>query len=696
MLNIPNNPVKEFSVVSECYELLGATDSETNTENYFKNEWLLKRASSNAPLREARIRSFKPLTRLTPYHVIPTATITIRPYIFNYDPDYRFPTNEISNDYKLYNAFIFSQNIGDMEMKIANEKSYTINLTASLKTTTQNINNVLTEYFRQFVQEDATFDFSNGSTIHNYISDYNQTCQGVEELISYSPPTGYTIQSMKPIRNGYFAYALSNDSSGTTTAICICKPQELASQTLAPLSIASSGEDIVGGASDKSDCSGHSVIITPHYLIQLDKRTNTITYKSSTTSNYNWFLCASNDREIMVSEKTVAGTFEVVSFLVQDWNVVQIDNTHMMSALCGFNDKFIFTTGSGSNCKFYITDKLFSSVQELEISDWVSGSNMTIHNLDVINGISGSYVIAYDDDHYKLYFIESTTIIDPETEQPTTSWKYNGVREIVSYNNQPPTHCQSSVISCANYNGYSQIWEYQKDNVSGGVKISEVQDGDGKLAVSGGWYGAIAANATKYIIINKEEDDAHVLTIDDYLNMFSFPLTQIDILRLHYDEEETQYDRIVYSHNLSIPLTEKLLIFNVEITTSPYALIYSRAMEEIINDIQNIDITNYYLNQKNYFISISEDYEEAYDLISSSSGNYYINLCSPHMNNISNIIYNTYTEANVVFKTIDSLPSANYLTVYLTRPDGTKPPIEELKNNFSAIYVEIDYIYEKV
>ena len=74
MLNIPNNPVKEFSVVSECYELLGATDGETNTENYFKNEWLLKRASSNAPLREARIRSFKPLTRLTPYHVIPTAT----------------------------------------------------------------------------------------------------------------------------------------------------------------------------------------------------------------------------------------------------------------------------------------------------------------------------------------------------------------------------------------------------------------------------------------------------------------------------------------------------------------------------------------------------------------------------------------------------------------------------------------------
>ena len=66
------------------------------------------------------------------------------------------------------------------------------------------------------------------------------------------------------------------------------------------------------------------------------------------------------------------------------------------------------------------------------------------------------------------------------------------------------------------------------------------------------------------------------------------------------------------------------------------------------------------------------------------------------MNNISNIIYNTYTEANVVFKRIDNMPSANYLTVYLTKPDGTKPTIEELKNIFSAIYVEIDYIYDRV
>ena len=174
--------------------------------------------------------------------------------------------------------------------------------------------------------------------------------------------------------------------------------------------------------------------------------------------------------------------------------------------------------------------------------------------------------------------------------------------------------------------------------------------------------------------------------------MFSEAMTQIDIVKLHYDEEDDK----LFGHCLMIPLTRKLLMFNIEIDTAPYSLISTRTMSELQDNILQLDDTGTYLNTDNDYITTPDDYEDQFNNLAQIGGNYYINLCSPHMNNISHIIYNTYTEANVVFKTIDSLPSANYLTIYLTEPNGTIPTIEELKNNYNAIYVEIDYIYERV
>ena len=684
-MQIPgNDTLVPYTVVSESYELLRATTTETNTEKYYKDEWMLKRASSNAPLREARIRSFKPLTRNQPYHVIPTADITIRPYVFNFDPDYRYTTNEISNDFNLYNAIIFSQNIGDMELELAQSKSYTTNVAPSLETTRTNINNTLNEYFRQF-NDNGTFDFSNG-TVHNYITNFDQGVIGIGTLTNYSPPTGYTITSMVPVRNGFYAYELTSDG-GTSVAYAVEKPMNLAASTrLYPLAIASS--TITEAVCDKADCaSGHVVIIRPDQLIIIDIDQDKIS-NIPAEPNYSWKHCACNDREILVHTSYLSNYH---TYMLSNFSLVNVNNTYAISAIAGYNDKFIFASGIGATLKIYLTDKAFQDVNELVIEDWTPGTNATIYQFDVVNGIKSTYIVAWDEDHYRHYFIEANTTLNQTTKLLETTYKSNGYVESGSYNNSHVSHCKSNFVYCRNYSGYSQVWGFTKtgENID---KIGGDLSEGGTLTVSGGWYACIAATTSKYIELIPDQDDSHVLTISDYLNEFSFTLTQIPILNVHYSETE----KLLYGHNLIIPLTQKCLIFNVEISTTPYSLIFTRVMEELTNDIINLDENNYYLNIYNNYITVSEDYEREYEYISALASNYYINLCSPHMNNISNIIYNTYTEANVVFKRIDNMPSSNYLIVYLTKPDGTKPTIEELKNIFSAIYVEIDYIYDKV
>lgn len=689
-LTIPTNDTKPYSVVSECYELLRATTKQTNTEQYFKNQWLLYRASSNAPLREARVRSFKPLKRNEPYHIVPTGEISIIPYVLDYDPDYRYTMSETNPNYHLYNAIINSQSVGDVELPIT-KQTYTFNLNASLKTTKDGINSLLKSYFQQFADE-GTFDFSDG-TNHNFITNYNQ---GIDNtlgiLTSYSPPAGYTISYMKPLRNGLFVYEMTNDG-GTTSTFAISKPADLASKTSNDMyKIEVAPAEILDCATNKPDARERTVIITASQMVVIDSNLHQVR-NIAAPNNKVYKEVACNDREFIITIRTQYSPIEQTTCLLSDYTLITVNNEIITSAICGFNDKFIYAVSFGANLKIYITNKTFEPDETVEIiTEWTPSNFDEINHFDVINGINKIYFVGWDKSHYNFYFFEATTTYDRNTDKWTTTYKYNGTVHSSAYNNTFATHLQGSFLYCRHYSGYCQLWGFNNEGDPFAQKIAKADIQTPDLELSGGWDECIAANTTKYIEIGKERENNTILTVSDYLTMFSEAMTQIDIVKLHYDEEDDK----LFGHCLMIPLTRKLLMFNIEIDTAPYSLISTRTMSELQDNILQLDDTGTYLNTDNDYITTPDDYEDQFNNLAQIGGNYYINLCSPHMNNISHIIYNTYTEANVVFKTIDSLPSANYLTIYLTEPNGTIPTIEELKNNYNAIYVEIDYIYERV
>ena len=135
-------------------------------------------------------------------------------------------------------------------------------------------------------------------------------------------------------------------------------------------------------------------------------------------------------------------------------------------------------------------------------------------------------------------------------------------------------------------------------------------------------------------------------------------------------------------------------MFSVSLETGPIALLYSNENESIFNNVPIV--AKSYLNTRNEYINYSPTYESDIKRLEYINDDYGLTLYSDHMNNVSQIIYTGYTEANVVYKRFDCLPSTNYLTVYLKDVESQVPTKNKLNELYSRIIVEIDYVYESV
>ena len=701
MLSIPTNESdnKKYSVVSETYDLLSAmnaNEQQTNQQNqtcqYYKNEWFLFRGSSNAPLREARIRSFKPILKSTFGFIDNSiyAELTIQPYVFDYDVDFLYSRSWLGDGFDLYNSLIESMNIGDMELKVSPSAKYQIKFDGDIKNFVSNCNDTIQQYFANF-NNNGTFDFTDGIT-HNYITNYNETMRTIgSSNTSMTYPNTYSLLKFVPIRLGYFLFILTNDG-GTTQKIAICKPNEVFNATLYTLPTNMDLLNYIQAASLDKDCHDVAIIDSSHVFKFKNGNLNII---NNPHNSNNFIAIAANDRQYLIISEylgSVQYMYRIDGLELADVSPLSIGYTGKFSSIHGFGGNFIggvygLSDGLGPRLAIFPAG---ASDPELFIDIQVSigMTNQQIDMIDVIFGLDEFFICFKPDISDKLMFISYTfEVIEGER-----VYSYNTEEATTGLNISSLSHCGSYFIYSDERTTGTEI--YQTSKIGGSqALLTTITDYPNNGAVSGGFGCAFAMTENYYREFGLETTDDHVLSIEDFRRYYSYDplLYKTPIIHLQIEEDDEFYGKFII-----IPLQTKLLLFNINIMTSPITLFYTSTYDELYNNLICLMNKYTYVNLKNVFIKKVPDYEDLVRRLFIQSNDYVLSLCSQFMNNVSQTIYTGLTEANVVYKRFDVLPSTNYITMYLKDNEDNKPTLKQLKDNYTRIIVEIDYIYEQV
>ena len=701
MLSIPTNESsnKKYSVVSETYDLLSAmsanqqqTKQQNQTCQYYKDEWFLFRGSSNAPLREARIRSFKPILK-SQFGFIDNsiyAELTIQPYVFDYDVDYLYSKSWFGDGFDLYNSLIESMNIGDMELKVSPSSKYQIRFDGNIRNFVSNCNDTIQGYFANF-NNNGTFDFTDGIH-HNYITNYNEAMRtiGIDNS-SMTYPTGYSLLKFVPIRMGYFLFILTNDG-GTTQKIAICKPNEVATATLYTFTHKFNLlKDIQAAALDK-DCHDVAIIDDSHVFKFKNGECNVI----NNPHNSNDFIAiAGNDRQYLIISEysgSVQYMYRIDGLELADVSPGSIGYSGKFSSIHGFGGNFIggaYSLSDGLGPRLVIFPAGATDPEQfVDISVSIGMTNQQIDMIDVIFGLDEYYICFHPEVGDKLMYISYTF----EIVEGQRVYSYNTEEATTGLNISALTHCGSYFLYSDQRTTGTEI--YKTSKIGGSQELlTTLADYPNFGAVSGGFYHAYAMTDNYYREFGTETTDDHILTIDDFRRYYSYEplLYKTPIIHLQIEDDNEFYGKFVI-----IPLQTKLLLFNINIMTSPLSLFYTSTYDELYNNLICLMNKYTYVNLKNVFIKQVPDYEDLIRKLFIQSNDYVLSLCSQFMNNVSQVIYTGLTEANVVYKRFDVLPSTNYITMYLKDNEDNKPTLTQLKDNYTRIIVEIDYIYEEV
>lgn len=146
--------------------------------------------------------------------------------------------------------------------------------------------------------------------------------------------------------------------------------------------------------------------------------------------------------------------------------------------------------------------------------------------------------------------------------------------------------------------------------------------------------------------------------------------------------------------NLTFNLGDYVLTFIIEININPIDIFNTSTFVQLFNATQNL--VNSWAIINNECITKSANFDDNVKRADFLYNGYTLTLTSPFMKNISQKIYTDYTEANVVYKVIDVLPSTVYFPVSIMNKQNQKIGLDYLNTIYDQIIVEIDYIYEQV
>ena len=709
-LSAPLNESAEnhYSVVSETYDLLQALNHPEYTQQtcqVFKDRFMLFRGSSYAPLREARIRSFKPILKNS-FQADQTvnAKITVKPYVFDYDADYRYPISKTFNAYDLFNSYVSSQNISDVQLRVS-PQTYNINFSTNVEQTVSDINNCVRQYFHQY-DENGTFNFTDG--VHdNYIRNYGQEPQP-EDGINYTHTTealtDYTVLDVMPVREGVYVYALS-PNSGTGSAFAVCKPEELDDEAAIYAYSSSIDNYLISAVATYKDC--ETVLwcdFTNLYVVRNGVFTHILKLEGD-MAQFRFKFLASNDKNVLVVLEKSSDHDKYYYYLLNGYSLVPIephynDGTErnlLVSAIRGYNGGFICYVISETNSRLEICNRDMTEWEVIEPS--MATGVYNISKIDVINKIDEIYVAAVHAvdggaDTISFYQYE-------KQDEGVYEWVSNGTQLLGDYVYSMTHHGGYFLLTTQISSTETDVYKYPAAGGTETVFLAITTDNDvNGVYVSGGYeqarvvsYKSNAATIDYWIseIIPVNDD---VLTISAYKDFYNYAFTEIELFKFRVESSGDPGQPTIYAYDLMIPLTTKLLMFSVSLETEPIALLYSNENESIFNNVPIV--AKSYLNTRNEYINYSPTYDEDIKRLEYINDDYGLTLYSDHMNNVSQIIYTGYTEANVVYKRFDCLPSTNYLTVYLKDVESQVPTKNKLNELYSRIIVEIDYVYESV
>ena len=162
MIHIPSNEKSNFTTVNETYDILKPTEYMQQVGN----EFLLYRPSSNAPLREMRVRSFKPIVSKEIANAERlNATIDIFPVINGYESTTKTASTIYKPTYQLYNEK------GGVRLPVS-AAQYIIEFTGDLDKFVKDINDAIAGYCEDF-DWDGSFVFGDpeGKDLNYLIDD---------------------------------------------------------------------------------------------------------------------------------------------------------------------------------------------------------------------------------------------------------------------------------------------------------------------------------------------------------------------------------------------------------------------------------------------------------------------------------------------------------------------------------------------
>lgn len=661
-----------FSVVSETYDLINIDD---NLEKHLHtDDWLLYRASSNAPLREARIRSFRPILRSATGESKIYAKLTIKPYIFAYDPDHRFAKSETFNAYDLYNT----DTVGNLRLSLPYSTTYDLAFTPNLTEFVDNANLLLTQYFAALWQN-GTLDFTN-SIHHNTLTNYEYDLSDQSGLsFALTVPAGETVNYVLPVHSGVFLYVLINSSQ--EPSIRISTPEGLA--TAADYDYPTIAGDIVQAVDITGDLK--------KFVLVFDNDQFTVATVSNSSLVYDSFVPHADIKKVMSNLRSTVfldSTGEIYRLEYDNQTLTQINTDRNITNICAFGSGWIIEVLDNLIYTLEYVDNEFKEYER--IANYNELSPLML--IDVLTQLTSDYVFIYNDTTQAYRILEYKSEYDASQHKRVYSW-------VVSEPIEPQNQILD-VSHISNYFVFTDASYIRFINILEKPYSDYIASSNNSFKISGSYSDVKFTSTTSYAGFTANFSVPNsTLTINDYLDQWSITgEKRIKPLQLRMVDS----NKISY-YSLCFALTNKILLFAVEIATEPVSLLYTSINQQIVYDLHSLGVSylnpGYSIHDEStiyYFINFVDNYDDIVDKLVLDNYEDFVILRSPHINNVSQIIYSGFVEANVVFKKLDFLPSSNYFNVYITDANGKKLSYDDLKSNYSKIIIEVDYIYESI
>lgn len=660
MLNV------QESVCSEVYDLL----QENDYTQQFKNEWLLYRASSNAPLREVRIRSFKPMVKNSNGEENCYATLKIKPYVFDYDVDLQYASSKFYNNFNLYNTFLPTfLNPSTAEFALNNGVEYKVQFNPRLDSFIDDINNAISTYFNGF-DFNGTFDFTDG-TKHSYLTDYSNSNNRATTLVTKS------YHYCTELRNGYYLFTIYDEDLGSTYwKICYANNFDTAYN----IPVGTSISQLPVACAFDASCDNVIVSFNNGSIYKITNK-HDISIFSAPTGNVKFVTTNGRKLIVITSDNTtyINRIWEYDAVTANKELIFTFDSGMTVTTVCPFGTAFMFgVTVENAKSRIYAYDG--TNVDMLD-ANLIDDDVVEIRDLIYSDGIVDKYFCFRNFADNYVYRIKYGSYYDGHSR----IWNWQMMEKVSFDNLVTRIFTYGDAIMAITYN--DKLYKVNRENGTKELVSATFSHGNAKIS-SGIIRSAIFDNTNLlYFYLNEN----FAITIQQYLQKYGTGTLIPNIIKLHNADVKEN----IYCHNIMFPMFDKLLMFAIEIYTEPVSLLSTNTNEQIFDNIRQIGFS--YLNPSIVPIfTFVYNYDEKVENININSVEDYLVLCSPHMNNISQIIYAGETTAQVVFKKIDTLPSANYLAVYLKDNHGKIMTKNDLKDVYGRIIVEIDYIYHSM